>query len=437
MDDTKKLGELSDQDLLAELVRRRQAHPPTPNTEADFLKTGQDLTHQLLQAHYQHVADSMASQPQPCPRCKKLLPPRDSQRERTIIAVSGKITFKRSYHYCSNCKYGFCPADKALDIPERGNLTKEMQKRVLDFGVNDTFEEAAQRWNVHYSTKISNHLVRNVVDHAGQDLENCNLVNVYENLFQKENSGQLIISMDGSMVPVRNYQNGWKEIKLGLVIRGEHYKEKDGENRGEVTQSIYVAEAENLSKFKDALDEAINVQKVVDHKKTVVLGDGAPWIWNIADEICYGAHQVLDWYHAIEASYTCLREVFEDEPEKVEEYCEKLKELSLQENGVNPMIIQLNEIKKNIKENQQDLIRKLETYYENNRERMKYYEMKSLGFPIGSGFIESAHKHVLQTRLKRAGQHWGVKRAGRMAKLRALYRTVGPEKLADSLRLAA
>ena len=437
MDDTKKLGELSDQDLLAELVRRRQAQAPTPNTEAAFLKTGQDVTHQLLQAHYQHVADSMASQPQPCPRCKKLLPPRDSQRERTMISVSGKITFKRSYHYCPDCKHGFCPADDALDIPESGNLTKEMQKRILDFGVNDTFEEAAQRWNVHYSTKISNHMVRNVVDRAGQDLENCNLANVYGKLFQKENSEQLIVSMDGSMVPVRNYQNGWKEIKLGLVIRGEHYKEKEGEKRGEVTQSIYVAEAESLSKFKDAIDEAISVQKVVDHKNTVILGDGAPWIWNIADEICYGAYQVLDWYHAIEAGYTCLREIFEGDSESIEKYGEKLKELSLKENGVDSMILQLNEIKKNLKENQQESIKKLEFYYENNRERMKYHEMISLKFPIGSGFIESAHKHVLQTRLKRAGQHWGVKRAGRMAKLRALYRTVGPEKLADSLRPAA
>ena len=31
-----------------------------------------------------------------------------------------------------------------------------------------------------------------------------------------------------------------------------------------------------------------------------VIGDGAAWIWNLAEEHFYGSHQVVDWYHATE-----------------------------------------------------------------------------------------------------------------------------------------
>ena len=69
-----------------------------------------------------------------------------------------------------------------------------------------------------------------------------------------------------------------------------------------------------------------------------------------------------------------------------------------------------------------DLLR----YLENNRHRIDYARFRGLGLPTGSGIAESAHKHVLQVRMKRAGQHWSPRRARRMARLRAASRTAGP-----------
>lgn len=50
-------------------------------------------------------------------------------------------------------------------------------------------------------------------------------------------------------------------------------------------------------------------------------------------------------------------------------------------------------------------------YYRNNEKRMRYRTFRSLGLPVGSGIVESAHRHVLQVRMKRAGQHWSIVRA--------------------------
>ena len=57
-------------------------------------------------------------------------------------------------------------------------------------------------------------------------------------------------------------------------------------------------------------------------------------------------------------------------------------------------------------------------YYRTNEKRMRYRQFRSLGLPVGSGIVESAHRHVLQVRMKRAGQRWGMVRARRMVRLR-------------------
>lgn len=59
---------------------------------------------------------------------------------------------------------------------------------------------------------------------------------------------------------------------------------------------------------------------------------------------------------------------------------------------------------------------------------MRYAEFRALGLPVGSGIVESAHRHVLQVRMKRAGQRWAVRRGRQMARLRAAYRTAGPRR---------
>ena len=80
-----------------------------------------------------------------------------------------------------------------------------------------------------------------------------------------------------------------------------------------------------------------------------------------------------------------------------------------------------------------DLVR----YYRNNRLRMNYPQYLREGLPIGNGVAESSHRHVLQVRMKRAGQRWSLPKGRRMARLRAAYRTGGPQRLHRAVRIAA
>ncbi|MFK7949909.1 MAG: hypothetical protein AB8G11_20130 [Saprospiraceae bacterium] len=63
---------------------------------------------------------------------------------------------------------------------------------------------------------------------------------------------------------------------------------------------------------------------------------------------------------------------------------------------------------------------KLKRYLENNRKRMNYPDFIKRGLLIGSGAIESAHRTVIQKRLKLAGQRWSIQGAKNMLNLRTL-----------------
>ena len=59
-------------------------------------------------------------------------------------------------------------------------------------------------------------------------------------------------------------------------------------------------------------------------------------------------------------------------------------------------------------------------YLTNRADCLDYPRALRLGLPIGSGMIESGHRHVLQARLKKAGAAWLITNADRIANLRVL-----------------
>lgn len=60
-------------------------------------------------------------------------------------------------------------------------------------------------------------------------------------------------------------------------------------------------------------------------------------------------------------------------------------------------------------------------YLEANRERMRYDEYLRAGYPIASGAVEGACRHLVKDRLERAGMHWTVAGAQAMLDVRSIY----------------
>jgi hypothetical protein len=82
----------------------------------------------------------------------------------------------------------------------------------------------------------------------------------------------------------------------------------------------------------------------------------------------------------------------------------------------------INNIKKAGGEENIKDIEKLVNYYGSNKARMDYKYYKTIGAGIiGSGAIESAHRTLIQDRMKKAGQRWSKDGAQNMINLKAIY----------------
>ena len=93
----------------------------------------------------------------------------------------------------------------------------------------------------------------------------------------------------------------------------------------------------------------------------------------------------------------------------------------------------LKTLQPNSKESREAL-QALVKYYTDNAARMRYDEYQRLGYGVGSGAVESAHKQVVHARLRQAGMRWSEAGARRLLALRLLLLN-GTWAMTDQLRL--
>jgi hypothetical protein len=371
-----------------------------------------------------------------CPRCAKRTPVKARDRQRTVESMAGSVTYRRNYHYCADCKHGFYPADRLLGVPEEGALTEELEKRVLDFAVNDVFGEGAARWKMHYPFSISDNLLRRVADRVGRAAEEADQAELQQKLLAREQRAPvLVVENDGGHLPMRGAEP-WKEAKVGVIRTATVHPETNVVTVDKESPR-YVAVLGNQDEFAAAMQSALQAEGGIANRFIAWLGDGAPGNWTLAQSLCLGCSrivQILDWHHAVEHGMTLGRALLGEDESVLGLWKARLETLLFVGNNdllVSELMACLDESTPSPAiEVLDDLVR----YYRANCNRMDYAKYRSVGLPIGSGTVESAHRHVLQVRMKRAGQHWSQTRARRMVRLRAAYRTAGAAKFHRAIR---
>jgi hypothetical protein len=205
-------------------------------------------------------------------------------------------------------------------------------------------------------------------------------------------------------------EDGWKEVKVGRIFKSSsciHASPK----AGWISNSQYVAWLDKHTKFTGEME------KLLDHyasrrQPIVFISDGAPWIRNWIADAYPEAISVLDFYHASEYLHAFAKAEFKDENHR-KQWVEKRTELLL--NGeVEKILDELNSLPV-----KSDEAENIIAYYQANKTRMNYPLYKKLGTGIiGSAAIESAHRTVVQKRLKQSGQRWSKRGAQNMLHLR-------------------
>jgi hypothetical protein len=147
----------------------------------------------------------------------------------------------------------------------------------------------------------------------------------------------------------------------------------------------------------------------------VIIGAGADWIWNLADQFS-GAIQIVDLYHAREHLWSLARLYWPADAVLQKRWVQCY--LRWLERG---QIVRLVQTIRKAAETRPDLAEifpKEAAYFEKNAARMRYPLFRSQGLFVGSGVIEAGCRTVIGSRLKQSGMFWTVRGANAMIALR-------------------
>lgn len=148
-----------------------------------------------------------------------------------------------------------------------------------------------------------------------------------------------------------------------------------------------------------------------------MIGDGAEWIWNIADDHFPGAIQIVDLFHARQHLWDVARKLYPNqEPEQKRWQAIHQDEL-LDEGKIEDLVAAL----RAIESSNPELLEKIRTeadYFDKNTERMRYPKFRSQHLFVGSGVIEAGCKTIIGSRCKQSGMFWTVRGANSILALR-------------------
>jgi hypothetical protein len=149
----------------------------------------------------------------------------------------------------------------------------------------------------------------------------------------------------------------------------------------------------------------------------VIIGDGAEWIWKRAADYVKRC-EILDFWHALEYAWDFARSCYGEGSQHADRWVHQVAE-DLKAGKVEQVIARLKRMRPKTPEAREKL-RSLIGYYSQHAGRMHYDEYLRLGYGIGSGVVESAHKQVLHARFRQAGMRWSETGARRLLALRVL-----------------
>ena len=284
-----------------------------------------------------------------------------------------------------------------------------LQELMIYFAQLECYENCPEILQKTIGIDIGHSQVHRVADVYGKELEkNISTERVLPPLQPQE---LLYAELDGSMLFTRDAD--WKEVKVGRVFKSSDCIDPNG-NESWIRHSQYLAYLEDSKFFTAKMEDLIESYGSLK-QRLVFINDGAIWIKNWIEDAYPDAISILDYWHALDYLYAFANSFFEDKKES-QKWTEIQKKLLL-ESKVKQVIMTIKKMAPN-----NAAAEKIINYYQSNCNRMDYKYYKTIGAGIiGSGAIESAHRTVVQKRMKLSGQRWGIKGAQNMLNLRVTY----------------
>ena len=294
--------------------------------------------------------------------------------------------------------------------------TEPLERRMTDFGADESFAKAAAKMKEHYGIVVSVSAIRTITEKHAKAIKSAPLDTTVP---AQDGNGYIIGETDGTMIPIvdcskttdksnednrKNRTVSWKEGRLCLAY-----------SQGSVTPffsaTMGTPDETGDHLFHSAINAGLGSNSIVH-----CVGDGAKWIANQVNRV-FGSQgsYLIDFFHLCEylapASESC-------DPEKL--IYKEHKEM-VRAGNISEVVEQLRPNVESTKlADEKAPTRKCIRYIENRPGQFDYPNAIKNDLPVGSGQIESAHRYVIQARLKLTGAWWRRDIADNMLALRTL-----------------
>ena len=372
--------------------------------------------------------------------------PFHSRKERNYLSIFGEVRFKRCYYYLPG--EGRFPLDATLNLPESGasDLLREWRERLSVYGSYHKATHDLEEFLGHRAS--TRQIQQDIAKDAGS------VAGFYEQIPEPLHDPEatiLVVQADGKGVPMRKTTEAFEKVRLGKGEKTSRKKEAivtgiytiapsprtpeevvaslfekqcdktDTKNRARPTNKRLFATLEG----KDAalLEAAKQVWKHQGphiHSR-VALTDGAEPLQKRMLALFVSFELVLDCIHAIEYLWKAANALLGETSEARTEWV-KARVLLILSGQTQSVIDDLRRIasQENTSQTLGNTLERVANYYERNLPYMHYDEYLAAGWPIGTGVIEGACRHLVKDRCELSGMRWSKEGAEALLQLRSV-----------------
>ena len=353
-------------------------------------------------------------------------------RRKSILSVVGRVQLQRPYYLCTHCHHGQYPADAELDVVGT-EFSPGVRRMLAVVGHEAPFAHGRQQMELLAGLSVTTKAVERNAEAIGEDIAQRQ-DHAVEQAMQLDLPGVaepripiLYVEMDGTGVPVVRAetegrigkQDGepphTREAKLGCVFTQTTVDAQNRPLRDEAS-TTYVGRIETAEAFGPRLYAEAWRRGWARAALKVVLGDGAEWIWNVAELHFPDAIQIVDLYHARQHLWKLAAKLFPNDSPGQGRWV-MFAQNRLDQGRIESLVALLRSL---VAPHPActDAIHTEVKYFQRNAERMRYPLFRRQKLFVGSGVIEAGCKTVIGHRLKQSGMFWTVRGANAIIALR-------------------
>jgi hypothetical protein len=330
------------------------------------------------------------------------------------MTAVGRVRLTRAYLTGADERF---PADAALGVD--GYLTAAAQRMAVLAGVRQSFAKAQQLLAELSGWEVDDDTIRRATHAAAKQAAASRPARGDAARFAAA-AGQVELPIDAGKV---NTTEGWRDVKVAVFAKREQGEPATPEQWDDRTlpapsARAVVAAIEEAGEFAARVRAEADRLQVTAAADVTVLGDGAEWIWNLAQEVVPQAKGVLAVYHALEHVAGAAKAIWGDGTEEAAARLDAGRQ-ALLSGGKAALELWVGSAFAAAGPAAEPLLG-LAAYFAKHPTRLGYAERLAGGRSIGSGLVEGTVKQLVNLRMKRTGARWLAEHVGPLVELIAL-----------------